>query len=114
MGKHLNIITVILSLVTLFMGITCMICLPEQLAVSWDDTGEVTTVISRFSAVALGIVLGMVGILIGFFLATAVAPAKRNLPEKTDRIIHISCLVLSVAVSLIGVAVMVVFLIMNS
>ena len=114
MGKYVNIITVILSLVTLFMGITCMICLPEQVAVQWTAEGEVATVISRFSAVAVGIVVGMAGILIGFFLATSVAPTKRNFPEKINSIIRNSCIVLSVAVSLIGVAVMVVFLIMNT
>lgn len=114
MGKYVNITTVILSLVTLFMGITCMICLPDQVAVQWNYDGEVTTVISRFSAVAVGIVVGMAGIIVGFFLATAVAPTKRNFSEKINSIIRNSCLVMAVAVSLVGVAVMVVFLIMNS
>ena len=114
MGKYVNIITVILSLVTLFMGITCMICLPEQVAVHWNAEGEVTTVISRFSAVSVGVVVGMAGILVGFFLATSIAPTKRNFSEKVNSLIRNFCLVMSVAVSLIGVAVMVVFLIMNS
>ena len=114
MRKHVNIITVILSLVTLFMGITCMICLPEQVAVSFDDAGDITMVISRFSAVAVGVVLGMAGILIGFFLATTERSKKHKFTEQTRSIIYICRLVLSVAISLAGVAVMVVFLIMNS
>ena len=114
MGKYVNIITVILSLVTLFMGITCMICLPDQVAVKWDPYGAVEIVVSRFSAVAVGIAIGMVGIIIGFFLATAIAPAKRSCSEKTDRLIRVSCWAVSVAASLIGALTMLVFLIMNS